>query len=206
MRTSPQTLLYLITHAHTQPVWEVDCTRWDLSSAGAAQARALARQPFWPRVDRVILSSEPKTHLTVAPLLEQRPLPVHVDARFDELARGGWVDDYSLRVARTFARPDVSAHGWEPARRALDRFLDGIDDLRHRFEGETLALVGHGLTSSLYRAHLLHQPQVSMDDWRGLSFAAVALIELNDASAADRLLRDFEPTTTPMARGTPIEN
>ena len=46
-----------------------------------------------------------------------------------------------------------------------------------------------------------------MDDWRGLSFAAVALVELNDASAPDdRLLHDFEPTTTPMARRTPIEN
>jgi len=202
MSDGAQTLLYLITHAHTQPVQEVDCTRWDLSPAGEEQARTLARQPFWSRVDRVILSGELKTRLTVAPLLNRQSLPVHVDARFDELARGGWVDDYSERVALTFAQPDVSAGGWEPARHALERFLAGVDDLRHRFRGETLALVGHGLTFSLYRAHLLGRSRVSIDDWRGLSFTAVALAKLNDSPTPDRLLHDFEPAAFPMARGT----
>ena len=163
------------------------------------QAAALARQPFWERVDRVLLSSEPKTRLTVAPLLQIRSLTVQKDAHFDELRRTPeWTYDYTARVAEVFARPQESIAGWEPAAEALARFRTGVARWTARHPQETLALVGHGLTFSLYRAHLLGLPRVALRDWQGLAFAAVACVV--DGS----LVEDFTvPSGVPIVpRGT----
>lgn len=142
------------------------------------QAAALARQPFWDEVDRLLLSREPKTRLTVAPLLKSKDLPVDEDDRFNELHRSPeWTNDYTARVAEVFRRPRESVAGWEPAADALTRFRAGIDDWAARHPHDTLALVGHGLTFSLYRAHLLGLPTVPLQDWRQLSFAAVACVQ-----------------------------
>ena len=170
--------LYLITHACTRQIPNVDAARWQLNDVGRKQAAALALQPFWEGVDRLLLSSEPKTRLTVAPLLEERDLPLAEDARFDELRRTPeWNHDYSARVAELFRRPQDSVAGWERAADALARFHAGIADWAARHPHETLALVGHGLTFSLYRAHLLGQTTVALRDWQKLSFAAVACVE-----------------------------
>ncbi len=181
-------IVYLITHAHTQQQRDVDAVTWVLSTRGMQQAAQLARQPFWAEVTHIVLSSEPKTRLTVDPLLAERALPVLVDARFDELKRPAtWTEDYVAHVAAAFASPHESIGGWEAATHALSRFMQGIADLRRRFPTETLALVGHGLTFSLFRAALLGRSYVDLDDWRRLSFAAVAKVDLG----AGVLLEDF---------------
>ncbi len=176
------TRLYLIVHAHTQADPREEATRWRLSALGQEQALALAQAPFWAQVDRLLLSEEPKTWLTVGPLLARRPLPVTVDPRFNELDRGReWVDDYASQVAQAFAHPEQGVGGWEPAARALARFLDGLAEARRRFPGQILALVGHGLILSLYRSHLLGQQRVRLEDWRSLAFTSVAQVELEQA-------------------------
>lgn len=171
-------MLRLITHAYTRQVPNTDASGWQLAEIGQQQALALARQPFWQGVDRVLLSREPKTGLTVEPLLHSRPLPVHTDARFDELRRPPqWTEDYAGRVAAVFAQPDASIGGWEPAAQALARFRQAVEEWTGRHPEESLALVGHGLTFSLYRAHLLGQARVRLEDWQALPFAAVAAVE-----------------------------
>lgn len=184
--TGRQGTLYLITHALTRQIPDVDAARWQLSDVGRLQAEKLARQPFWQTVDRLLLSSEPKTRLTVAPFLQGATIPVEVDARFDELKRTPeWIGDYTARVAETFRRPRESVAGWEPAADALARFRAGISDWKARHPQETLALVGHGLTFSLYRAHLLGRSTVALRDWQRLPFAAVACVENY------RIIQDF---------------
>ncbi len=178
--------LYLITHACTRQVPNVDAARWQLNDIGRLQAEELARQPFWQAVDRLLLSSEPKTRLTVALFLQATTIPVEVDARFDELKRTPeWIGDYTARVAETLRRPRESVAGWEPAADALARFRAGIEDWQARHPQETLAVVGHGLTFSLYRAHLLGRSTVALSDWQSLPFAAVACVE------DDRIIQDF---------------
>lgn len=188
--------LFLITHAHTQIQPEQDATQWTLSAVGQQQAERLATLSMWDKVDQVVLSSEPKTRLTVDAVLAQHNLPVFVDARFDELYRPGWVEHYATQVQRAFADPMQAAGEWEPAATALARFQAGIADLCRQFADRTLALVGHGLTLSLYRAHLLGQPHVNFTDWQGLSFAAVALAD----PIAPQLLQDFQPVAGQIAR------
>jgi broad specificity phosphatase PhoE len=191
-------ILYLITHAHTHQQLDVDAAHWSLSEVGAEQARQLAQQPFWDQVDQIVLSSEPKTYLTVEPVLASRALPLTVDARFDELKRTPeWTHDYAARVAEVFANPEASIAGWEPAAHALSRFREGIAKLHQAFQAKRTVLVGHGLTFSLYRAHLLEQKTVSMDDWRNLSFAAVAQVDLDTQA----LIVDFEPVAGTLPRG-----
>lgn len=184
-------MLFFITHAHTQQKKDADATRWGLSDAGQAQAAALARLPFWDGVDRIVLSSEAKTRLTVAPVLAARRVPMTVDPRYDELRRGSeWVGDYGARVAEVFAHPDRSIGGWESADDARTRFLEGIHALADAFPRETIALVGHGLTFSLFRAHLLGKAQVDFSDWQRLSFCALAEVEWPGLTLA----QDFRPT------------
>jgi broad specificity phosphatase PhoE len=189
--------LYLITHARTQLERATAVAQWRLSDLGVQQAELLAQQPFWSSIQRIALSSEPKTRLTIEPLLAQHPLPVQVDARFDELRRPSWVEDYGARVQQAFAHPDEPAGEWEAAHWARQRFLVGIADLCHQFRGETVALVGHGLTLSLYRAYLLGKPRVDLDEWRQLSFAAVALVD----PVAKRLIQDFQAVAGFAPRG-----
>lgn len=192
--------LYLITHAHTQIERDANATKWRLSTTGAAEAEALTHERFWDEVEGVVLSSEPKTHRTVAPVLAQRSLPIRIDARFDELRRGsGWIDDYAARVEQVLAVPEQPIGGWESAASALARFLDGVAALTEQTE-RALALVSHGLVLSLYRAHLLGFNRVRFADWRALSFGAVA-----QADPVERLLLcDFRPVIAGSAgRGSP---
>jgi len=179
--------LYLITHAHTAQVPRLDATQWALSDQGIEQAKVLATQPFWGEVDYVVLSLEEKTRLTIEPVLAQRPLTFFHDNRFNELKRGGWSEDYGAQVRQAFARPDEPCGEWESAAHALSRFRDGIADLVEKYQDQTVALVGHGLTLSLYRAHLLGQTQVNFEDWQALSFAAVALVD----PVAVKVYQDF---------------
>jgi broad specificity phosphatase PhoE len=189
--------LYLITHAATQIDQQTDATQWTLSAAGAEQVAKLARLPFWATVDRIVLSREAKTRLTVAPILTERTIPVTIDARLDELQRPGWVADYTARVRQAFADPATPAGEWESAAHALARVQAAIADLCQSYPSQTLALVGHGLTLSLYRAHLLGHPQVNLADWQSLSFAAVALVD----PCRQHLLRDFAAVAGAIGRG-----
>lgn len=63
--------IVLITHAHTEQMRDVAADAWRLSARGLQQAAALANARFWADVDRVVVSPEPKTWLTI---LERMPL------------------------------------------------------------------------------------------------------------------------------------
>ena len=169
---------YLITHAHTAQDRDHDSRKWVLSEDGRRQVVHLAAEAFWSEVTQVIVSSEAKTLLTVGPITRARALPVTVDARFDELHRPGWVDDYSAHVAATFRFPERSIGGWEPASLTLARFLSGAEVACRRFHNETLALVGHGLSLSLYMAFAGGRDSPDLDEWQRLGFAAVANVDL----------------------------
>ncbi|MFN8439934.1 MAG: histidine phosphatase family protein [Caldilineaceae bacterium] len=191
--------LYLITHAHTQAQPSEDATVWQLSPKGREQASLLAQQPFWEQVEQIVLSTEAKTRLTIGPVLAQRALPVYEDQRLNELRRVGWVtnEEYGERVRKLFAEPTHSIHGWESAQDALQRVLAAINYLCAYFTGKTVALVGHGLTLSLYRAYLLGNAHVDFTDWQQLSFAAVALVDPEKR----QLLQDFLPVAGYARRG-----
>jgi broad specificity phosphatase PhoE len=179
--------IYLITHAHTEQLPGVAADAWRLSARGSEQASTLASAPFWDEVERVVVSSEPKTLLTVAEVVRQRNLPVWIDSRFDELRRSGWTENYATQVAAVFAEPSRSIAGWEAVGSVRQRALSGLADLQVRFAGETLALVGHGLCLSILRAEVLGLTNVDFAAWQRLAFASYASIILNPPT----LVEDF---------------
>ncbi len=179
--------IYLVTHAHTTQERDAVVDVWRLSARGLLEARTLAEAPFWSEVARVIVSSEPKAWLTVAQVVTARYLPVWIDARFDELRRGGWVDDYAARVAAALAAPEHSMGGWEAVGNVRQRAGQALEDVAGRFPGENLALVGHGLCLSILRAALLGQRQVDFAAWQSLPFASVACLDWESRT----LLQDF---------------
>lgn len=181
--------LYLIRHAQVQMQPDQDAKQWPLSIVGQRQAEQLAALPIWNAVTQIVVSSEAKTRLTVAPVITQRHLPVAVEPRFDELHRPGWVADYATQVQRAFAHPTQAAGEWEPAAVALARCQAGIADLCQHYTGATVAVVGHGLTFSLYRSYLLGYDHVRFADWQQLAFAAVACVD----PLTPQLLEDFRP-------------
>lgn len=191
------TRLHLITHAHTAIDPAQDAAGWRLSATGQRQAEALALLSFWDSVDRILISGEAKTRLTVAPLLARRALPVISDRRFDEVQRPGWVEDYAEQVRAFFAAPQQTVGGWEPAAHALQRFLAGLGDRLTPDGGEQVALVSHGLVLSLYRAHLLGQPLADFAAWRQLGFAAVATVDLHGPAWS----KEFTPVVASPLRG-----
>jgi broad specificity phosphatase PhoE len=185
--------IYLITHAHTEAVPDMAADVWRLSVRGQAQAATLASDTFWDEVDRLIVTSEAKTWLTVAEVVQQRKLPVWIDGRLDELRRGGWVEDYASQVAAAFAVPAESVGGWESIESLRQRALAAVDDLSLRFRGETLALVGHGLCLSTLRAMWLGLDRVDFAAWQRLSFATYATVNLDPL----RWEQDFLQAETP---------
>lgn len=187
---------YLITHVATAQQRARDATQWGLSDAGRAQAAALAAASFWATVEQVIVSSEAKAFLSVASVVADRGLPVWVDSRLDELRRGRWVDGYSAQVAEMLAHPNSSVGEWEAASAALERVCGALAMIERRFAGKTVALVGHGLTLSLLRAHYLGLARVRYDDWVRLPFGAVAAVEL----PGGRWIQDF-PLAESVRRG-----
>ncbi|MEM7534004.1 MAG: histidine phosphatase family protein [Chloroflexota bacterium] len=188
--------LYLVRHAHTQINPDTNAREWGLSEKGIVQAQKLLSHEFWEQVDHIFLSSEEKTFLTVQPVLETYDIPTTIDARFDELRRSGWTDDYLAQVTEVFAHPDKSISGWDSATSALTRFRQGIDAIVNSHSHETVAVVGHGLTMSLYRAYLLGYEQVRVEEWQQLGFGTIAEVEISSSNMNNLkqaiLVRDFE--------------
>ena len=191
------TLTYLITHAHTAQDPDHDSRTWALSEIGRQQADLLATQAFWSSVTHVLVSSEAKTYLTVEPTITARCLPVTVDAKFDELRRPGWAENYTARVSLAFRHPHRSAGTWEQAAQALARFLEGAEAACRQYEGRNLAIVGHGLMMSLYMAYAAGQRHVELDDWRDTGFAAVAIVDLERS----KVIQGFQNSTIGPKRG-----
>jgi broad specificity phosphatase PhoE len=183
-------IVYLMTHAHTRQVPHLASREWELSDTGLAQAAALADAPFWPDVGPVVVSSEPKTRLTVEPAVARYGLPVYVDTRFDELRRGGWIEDYAATVRAALANPEESIAGWESALAAQQRALAGLADLETRFGAQAVEIVicGHGISLSLVRAWFQGRSHVDADEWQRLPFGAWAAIDTTKRC----VVQDFE--------------
>jgi broad specificity phosphatase PhoE len=186
--------LYLITHAHTEQLPEMAADAWRLSARGVEQAQALAAAPFWAGVNHIVVSSEPKTWLSVAEVVATRGLPVWIDSRLDELRRSGWSEDYAAQVKAAFDAPSQSSSGWETVDSVQARALAALEDLYNRFSGETLAVVGHGLCLSVARASILGQSNVDFSAWQRLSFASTCAISLHPPA----LISDFELDHAPV--------
>ncbi len=178
--------LVLVRHAPAAADPTLAPALWPLTDAGRAAARALARDPLWRALRRIFTSPELKAletahivaganGLTVTVVEDLREVEHPPDRRFahDPAAVAAWL-----------ARPDEPVHGWEPAVAALARTHACIERLR-ALEAEPFAVVGHGLTLSLYVAALTGQTPLAV--WHTLHMPDMAIVDV----PSGRVVRPF---------------
>src|SRR5262245_26912640 len=129
--------IVLVRHAAVETDPDVLPTLWQLSDAGRAGARALAREPIWRRLDRIFTSPEPKAHETAHIVAGPNGLTVTSVEELHEVERPArqWFGDdypggYPAAVREYLARPDTPTHGWETPRAAQQRMTACIETLR----------------------------------------------------------------------------
>ena len=186
--------IVLVRHAAVETDPTVPSAWWRLSAEGLAGARALSRERLWRPVERIFSSPELKALETAHIIAGPNGMTVTAieDLREVERPMGQWFGDeypggYGGAVRDYFARPDGPTHGWEPPATAQARIRACIDELR-RWEPDGFALVGHGLTLSLYVASVTGANPWTV--WPGIALPDYAVVEPD----AGRLLRPFGRT------------
>lgn len=147
--------IVLVRHAAVATDPAVLPMLWQLSDAGRAGARRLARERVWAPIGRIFSSPESKAFETAHILAGPNGITVTAIEDLHEVQRPAkqWFGDeyaggYSGAVRAYFAQPDRAVHGWEPARDARARMLGCLGILRE-WEPYGFAVAGHGLTLSL---------------------------------------------------------
>jgi 2,3-bisphosphoglycerate-dependent phosphoglycerate mutase len=177
--------LYLIRHAHSQRT-ALPAETWALSELGIQQALKLAELPFWSEVQIICTSLEPKAFQTAQIVSEQHNLPVEPVFDLRELRRTeAFVPDYITAVHEVLENPLKSYNGWEPAGEAQTRIMTAIERLLMFHEGETLAVVSHGLVLTLYLAYLTNTVP-TLDLWHSLPFASATQVDPEARVALNR--------------------
>lgn len=172
-------LVYLIRHAHVDPIENQHASLWPLSERGQTQAEAVAGLPFWPQVRAIYSSPEAKAQQTVAPAARQHGLTVTTLDDLGELDRPiGLLPDYQGAVAACFATPAASVNGWEPAARVQSRMNSAIRRAAGGVDGP-IAIVSHGLAYALFLAGLEGKAAPTIAEWRAIPMPGWALIELD---------------------------
>ena len=169
-------LVVLVRHAAVEADPAAPAALWPLSDGGRQGARALARAPLWRAIDRIFTSPELKALETAQIIAGANGISVTAveDLREVERPVGQWLDDYHAAVAAYFAAPVVGAHGWEPPATAQARIRACINELR-TWEPARFAVIGHGLTLSLYVASLTGADPAAV--WPSITLPDVTVVD-----------------------------
>lgn len=183
--------IVLVRHATVETDPAVAPSQWVLSDAGRAAARALAREGLWRSIQRIFTSPEPKALETAHILAGPNGMTVTVVEDLHEVRRPAnqWFGDeypggYPAAVRTYLAHPNETTHGWERPVAAQERIRTCIDELR-RWEPDSFALVGHGLTLSLYVASVTATDPAAV--WPAIGLPDYAILDPDTG----RLLRTF---------------
>ena len=155
------TVLYLVRHGETD--WNreqrLQGTRdVPLNEAGVAQAHELADHFAALSVARIVTSPLVRASETAAILADACACPLHVDARLSEIDHGSWSGmtlpeigrRFPLLVEREQLRPEAfDISGGERLPDVYHRVSDVLADLLSKHEGESVLVVGHGITLAL---------------------------------------------------------
>jgi len=163
-------MLRYVTHPQVRVSAQVPVPRWGLTDQGRQRVSLLCEQPWWVTTTRLVSSDETKALETAAIIAARTGLPIEVRAGLHENDRSstGFVpsDRFEQLADQFFAHPDRSVEGWERARDAQRRIVEGTADLVGDGEGD-VALCGHGAVGTLLLCHLLQVPIGRTEDQNG---------------------------------------
>ena len=151
------TTIYLIRHAEAEGnVFRRLHGQYDsnVTPNGMKQIAALEKRFEAIDVDAVYASDLTRTCTTAGAVYKPKYLPLHKEPRFRELACGvwedqpfGWLDHADPERNRAFSHDPQrwSVEGSEVFPVYTGRFLQALDEVVRRHEGQTVAIFSHGM-------------------------------------------------------------
>ena len=167
------TLLFL-RHAETEKDKDTPVSKWHLTDDGKKCSESLAKTGVFDDVDIIISSSEKKAYHTALPFAERLGKKIIQIPELCEIDRDKGTlltkEEYNATKARIFEDLDYSAHGWETARHALERFRLGVEKIYKEYESKKILVVAHGTVMALYRAFIENKLTDIFSVWKSLGF------------------------------------
>ncbi len=151
------TKIYLIRHAEAEGnVFRRLQGQYDsfVTPNGRKQIAALAERFKTIPVDAVYSSDLSRTQLTATAIYKPKGLPLQTDRRFRELSVGiwenlpfGWLDHSDPERNYAFSHQPECWHveGSERFEAYTARFLEAMQALAQKHDGQTIAIVSHGM-------------------------------------------------------------
>jgi broad specificity phosphatase PhoE len=151
-----------VARYNTHPEVIVDAAvavdRWVLSERGLARLGRLLEAQWVETVGRIVCSAETKARQTASVLAGRRGLPIEIRALTGEIDRSatGFLppEEHEACADACFARPVVTARGWERAVDAQRRIAVALEDLFADDQASDVAVVGHGGVGTLWFCYL----------------------------------------------------
>ena len=177
------TLIFL-RHAETKKDKDAPVSKWSLTGEGKKRAQDLAKTSIFDDVDIIISSSEKKAIETAKPFAERLGKEIIQITELGEIGRdkGGLLskEEYNTMKARIFEDLDYTAHGWETARHALERFKSAVEKIDKEYECKKVLIVSHGTVMSLYFSELQNDLKNVFSRWKRLGFCDWGVVKNDD--------------------------
>lgn len=138
-----------------------------LNERGRDQARQVASQLQGKPPDVIISSDLRRARETAEIIAALHNLPVHIDLRLREIDQGIWegmyLSDIKAKFAAEFAARatdplSVAPPGGETVGQVRERVLAAVTDIIRRYAGKRIAVVAHGLSLAIIKAHFTQTP------------------------------------------------
>lgn len=147
-------IVYFITHPDVDITPKIPITNWDLSDKGTQKLLVLLTQPWLRNIGAVFSSTEQKAR-TVA---QQISISFSLKASYLDLlgeinrTSTGFLEytEYMQVIKLFFNSPEENIKGWETARDAQERIINGVDiAIRNSPHEKDIAIISHGAVGTL---------------------------------------------------------
>ena len=190
------TKIYLIRHAEAEGnLYRRIQGHWDgsITALGLQQIDALAQRFRHEHIDALYCSSLSRARVTAEAITRYHDVPAVATPRLAEICMGVWEGRAWGDVEHEFPEqmryfntdPEKwSVPGGEPIREVQKRMTRAIQDLAARHDGQTVAVVSHGMAIRAYLCTVLGIPNSEM-----------STLPYGDNTSVSLLLVDGERTT-----------
>jgi len=163
-----------LRHAETQIDFNKPTSQWILTYSGQNRAKRLSASKEFPKYDDVYSSKEPKAMATAKPFADRINSKIRILTGLEELDRSATYAEsraqYNQMVREALTDRERSVMSWEPAKDALKRFSNAIEDIISHANADEILIVTHGIVLTLYFAKLEGKLNKAFERWKKLHF------------------------------------
>lgn len=190
------TTIYLIRHAEAEGnLYRRIQGHWDghITPRGLRQIDALAERFRDVPIDALYSSDLQRTQMTAGAITRYHDLPLHTTPRLREICMGVWEGrpwgdvDYEQPEQLHLFNNDPekwAVPGCEPFTAVQRRMSETLLELARRHDGQTLAVVSHGMAIRAYICAVLGVPSEEIPSIPHGDNTAVALVQIENGAAS----------------------